>query len=355
MILRVFCLLIVCAFGLSTEAITGSAWGLQTNAAAPSSQQQVDSKPEPDSVHLNRHADKIEVMVGDKLFTTFDFKTYKKPILYPIYGPGQVRMTRDWPMEPNSQGESHDHPHHKSMWFSSEINGINFWTEKEGRVAVKTVETSFTGGPTNVIQATADWISNRDDKVVLTDETTYWFGGDSTSRWINCLFELQASHGGIKFEDSKEGLFAIRTHPDLRLKAWPTKGVKQVFGNAINSEGDTANDVWGKRAKWVLYYGPVDGKPVSILMCDHPTNLRHPTTWHARDYGLVAANPFGLHEFLGKKKGQGEYKVAAGDVLQLRYRVEFFAGIITAETAEEKYQAFSKQPLKTLKTVKSEW
>ena len=351
MILRVLCLCTVCACGLLTEAVTDSAWGLQTETTPPVREQQVDAKHKSDSVRLKRHKNKIKVMVGGELFTTYDFKTRKKPFLYPIHAPGQVRMTRDWPMKPNSKEESHDHPHHKSMWFSSEINGINFWTEKGGRVNVKTVETSFADGQTNVIRATADWISKTDDKTVLTDRTTYCFGGDSTSRWINCLFEVQASQGDIRFDDSKEGLFAIRTHPDLRLTAWPKKGVKQVFGNAINSESDTGKDVWGKRAKWVLYYGPVDGKPVSILMYDHPTNLRHPTTWHARDYGLVAANPFGLHDFLGTKKGEGEYDLAAGDVLRLRYRVEFFAGIISAETAEEKYRAFAEQPLEKLESV----
>lgn len=345
MILRVFCLFVVCTFVLLTNAALGSAWGLQTPTTTPAHKQQADGQPKPDAVRLKRQENKIEVLIGDDLFTTYDFKTHQKPFLYPIHAPGQVRMTRDWPLKPDSKEESHDHPHHKSMWFSSEINGINFWTEKAGRVTVTTVETSFAGEPTNVIRATANWNRKSDNKTVLTDQTTYWFGGDSTSRWINCLFELRASHGDITFEDSKEGLFAIRTHPDLRLTAWPNKGVKQVFGNAINSEGDAGKDVWGKRAKWVLYYGPVDGKPVSILMYDHPTNLRHPTTWHARDYGLVAANPFGLHDFLGQKKGAGEFEVASGEVLRLRYRVEFFAGIISPETAAEKYQAFAQQTL----------
>ena len=342
MSLRVFCLFTICAFKLLSEATLPPACGLQTSTPS------LGHKQQSDTVRLIRHKDKIKVKLSDDLFTTYDFKTYNKPILYPIYGPDQVPMTRNWPMKSDSTGESHDHPHHKSMWFSSEINGINFWTEKGGRVNVKTVETSFAGGTSNAICATSDWVSNRDDEPVLTDQTTYWFGGDSKSRWINCLFKLRASHGDVTFDDSKEGVFAIRTHPDLRLTATPAKGVKQVFGNAINSEGNTGKDVWGKPAKWVLYYGPVDGKPVSILMCDHPTNLRHPTTWHARDYGLVAANPFGLHEFLGKKKGTGAYKLAKGDVLQLRYRVEFFAGTISAKTAEQKYQAFARQSLKKL-------
>ena len=55
--------------------------------------------------------------------------------------------------------------------------------------------------------------------------------------------------------------------------------------------------IWGKRADWVDYYGNVAGEIVGIAIFDHPKNLRHPTYWHARSYGLLAANPFGLREF----------------------------------------------------------
>ena len=102
----------------------------------------------------------------------------------------------------------------------------------------------------------------------------------------------------------------------------------------------------------MLYYGPVDSKPVSIAMYDHPRNLRHPTTWHAREYGLVTANPFGLHHFLGKEKGAGEYKVKEGESLELRYRVEFFNGIVSPKVVEAKFQDFSKLELSHLDAKK---
>jgi len=47
-----------------------------------------------------------------------------------------------------------------------------------------------------------------------------------------------------------------------------------------------------KHADWCDYYGSIGGKTVGIAMFDHPSNPRHPTTWHVRDYGLFAANPF---------------------------------------------------------------
>jgi hypothetical protein len=104
----------------------------------------------------------------------------------------------------------------------------------------------------------------------------------------------------------------------------------------------TGKEVWGKPAKWLLYYGTIAGTPMSIAMYDHPANLRHPTTWHAREYGLVTANPFGLHHFLGKEKGTGAYTVKNGESLTLRYRVEFIKGQSLPEDIEKRYQVFAQ-------------
>ena len=298
-----------------------------------------------ESVTLNRKDGQVDVLLDGDLFTRLDYKTYAKPILFPVFAPDQIAMTRDWPMKLGTKGEGHDHPHHKSIWVGHKINGVDFWTEKGGKVKTGGVITKFADATRNAILTKSEWLKRSNDQTILTDETVYWFGGDADSRWINCLIDFQASHGTIVFEDTKEGLFAIRTHPDLRLTPDAKAGVEQVFGHAINSEGDAGKDVWGKPAKWILYFGSVNGKPVSLAMYDHPSNLRHPTTWMARDYGLIAANPFGLHYFLGRQKGAGEFEIEQGGNLQLRYRVEFFKGVVTAELVEKKFQAFADEPL----------
>lgn len=291
---------------------------------------------------------KIDVLIGGRRFTTLDYQSHDKPILYPILSPSQVAMTRGWPVDDDTTGESHDHPHHKSMWFSHEINGIDFWSEQGGIVKTRSADTEFADRSDNAILTQSDWIERRTQRTVLTDQTTYRFGGDQISHWIDCQIIFKATQGDLQFDDTKEGLFAIRTHRDLRLTADATGGaaaVKEVFGNAINSDGVTGKNVWGKRARWILYFGHIDNRPVSIAMYDHPTNLRHPTTWHARDYGLVAANPFGVHHFLGKEKGAGRYTVKQGDELRLRYRAEFFDGIQTLDAIEGKFQSFASKPV----------
>lgn len=298
-------------------------------------------------VRMSNNGKHVAVNLGGKLFTDFDYSDYDKPILYPIYGPGQIGMTRNWPMKPDVKGEAHDHPHHKSMWISHEISGVDFWGESAGKVVTQKVETEFAGDPkpTNVLRSTSVWLKKADEKPVLTDQTTYWFGGTEQSRWIDCLVDFQATYGDIQFDDTKEGLFAIRTHPDLRLTASPKRGVEQVFGSAINSEGITGKAIWGKKARWLLYKGTIGGKPMSIAMYDHPRNLRHPTTWHARDYGLVTANPFGMHHFLKKESGAGAFKIARDGNLKLRYRVEFFSGAVSTSEVERSYQQFATKKL----------
>jgi hypothetical protein len=94
----------------------------------------------------------------------------------------------------------------------------------------------------------------------------------------------------------------------------------------VNSEGARDGDTWGKRATWVDYHGPVNGQLVGVAIFDHPANPRHPTWWHVRDYGLFAANPFGLHDFEKKPAGAGDLVVARGDTVTFRYRFYFHRG-----------------------------
>jgi len=126
---------------------------------------------------------------------------------------------------------------------------------------------------------------------------------------------------------------SIRTHPALRLQG------KVAKGSAINSGGVKGKAVWGKAAKWVNYWGPVDGKTVGIAIFDHPDNPRHPTTWHARDYGLIAANPFGKKYF---KAGEGALTLEKGKTVTFFYRFFFHEGSNEKIDIPAHYEKWSK-------------
>ncbi len=279
----------------------------------------------------------IQVNIGDELFTAYNYKEVTKPFLYPVLGPGQIRMTRDFPMK-ETEGEANDHPHHQSIWIGHEISGVDFW-KCGGGAKIEVVGDPKIDDESQSISATCNWI-NGSGKTICSDTTKWSFGCDENSRWIDCEFSIKASEGPISIDDTKEGTVAIRTHPDLRLKPDPKRGVGKVFGNAVNSQGTTGTAVWGEAASWVLYSGNIDSKPASLLILDHPDNFRSPTTWHAREYGLIGANPFGLHYFQKLEKGVGAVQLLKGQSVTLKYRFVFANTTLDSDAAAKQMSAF---------------
>jgi hypothetical protein len=288
--------------------------------------------------------DGVQVYSERELFTHLRTKPFAKPVFYPIYVDKQIGMTRNWPMQPDAKKEPIDHPHHKSLWVGHIINGVDFWSEQDGQVVVQDVQIDEAN---QRLMVKSDWIRASDAKRICSDQTTYAFGSQENVRWIDAAIEFYSNENELRFEDTKEGTFAVRTHPNLQLTPASEAGSNAPKGTARNSEGVKGKEIWGKKAKWVLYQGAIEGASVAIAMFDHPQNLRFPTTWHARDYGLVSANPFGLHEFMGKPPGTGELIVAQGKKFVLRYRILFIKGEPTDNQIEAWYREFepNKIPL----------
>ena len=87
---------------------------------------------------------------------------------------------------------------------------------------------------------------------------------------------------------------------------------------------------------------PLASGSAALTIFDHPTNPRHPTWWHARYYGLVAANPFGIHDFEKKPAGTGDMKIADGESVTFRYRFLFHRGDVKQADIPSEYQQFAK-------------
>ena len=285
---------------------------------------------------------------GDRILVTVDgepFTEYRPggqadggghlPYLYPVYGPGGQALTRNWPMS-ETEGEEQDHPHHRSLWFAHGAVGptdgskrYDFWTGRDGAAIVHQEILAAESGEVGMLRTSNSWVAPGGDGILSEERTTTFRGGafDSGQAWRAIDFDIRlwASDGGVVLGDTKEGTMAIRVAPSLRHQG------EHAAGEMLNSEGVEGVAVWGKRAAWVHYSGPVDGKPVGIAIFDHPENLRHPTWWHARAYGLFAANPFGVHDFEKAEKGAGDWTIPAGGELRLRYRVLFHGGEVSAE------------------------
>ena len=296
-------------------------------------------------ITISKEDGKAIVKIDGQLFTEYIFSGHSKPILYPVIGPTGVAMTRHYPMKEGVDNEARDHPHHKSIWFThDDVNGEQFWLEyvrpgsdlKPGKI----VQTDFSIQD-GTIRTKNDWIGHGGN-IVCTDERIVGFGESKSSRYIDIRVTLIASNGDVVFGDTKEGTMGIRIHPLLRLTNDKRRGNHTAKGKAINSEGIKGEKIWGKRAKWVDYWAPVDGKVIGIAIFDHPSNPRHPTWWHARTYGLVAANPFGIHDFEKKPAGTGDMKMKAGERVSLRYRFLFHQGDHQAAKIVDAYESFAK-------------
>lgn len=281
---------------------------------------------------------KLRVDIGGKLFTEYHYKDVSRPYFYPIIGPGGLPMTRNYPMRSDVPDEAHDHPHHRSLWYAhGDMNGHDFWSESAK--AGKTVHDKFikiaSGANQGIIKSTNKLLANN-GSVVCTDERTVTIHEQNGEPVLDYEITFHASNGDLTFGDTKEGSMAIRIAETMRLKG------KVGHGHIVNSEGVRDGDTWGKRAKWCDYYGPVQDKILGIAIFDHPENPRHPTWWHVRDYGLFAANPFGIHDFeRDSDKTKGNLTVPSGRSVTFRYRVVFHSGDEKQAKIEQRYQEYA--------------
>ena len=291
-------------------------------------------------VQITRLGDRLRVELNGQLFTEYVFKNTPRPYCYPLIGPGNLAMTRDWPMK-DTPGEDHDHPHHRSLWYAhGAMSGQDFWSEQ--KAFGKTVHEDFlevkSGRDAGVIKSRNKWVA-ADGKVVCTDERTLRFynPGRANERVVDFDITLFASNGDLMLGDTKEGTMAVRLAETMRVKG------KVGKGHIVNSNGVRDGQTWGKRAQWCDYYGPVEGKTVGDAIFDHPQNPRHPTWWHVRDYGLFAANPFGQHDFEGlPDKSAGNLTVPAGKSVTFRYRFYLHEGDEVQAKVAERYQQYAK-------------
>ncbi len=301
-----------------------------------------------DGVSITEKEGKLRIEIGGKFFSEYHFKDVSRPFLYPVLGPGGAAYTRNYPMKKDVPGEANDHIHHRSLWYAhGSINGVDFWAEQpHGKTTPgKTVHEKFLevkgGTDSGVIQSLNKLVASG-GKIVGTDIRTIRILNRKDDRVLDYDVEIKASHGDLVLGDTKEGSMAIRVAESMRLTQ--PKGQPAGKGHIVNSEGVRDAQTWGKRAKWVDYHGPVGEQTLGIAIFDHPSNPRHPTWWHVRDYGLFAANPFGLHDFESDKQNptKGNLTVPSGKSVTFKYRFYLHTGDEKAGKVAERYEEYTK-------------
>ncbi len=288
------------------------------------------------------NADKaISIFIGKQLFTRFLFAdSMAKPILFPLNSATGITVTRGYPLDPRP-GEPTDHPHHTGLWMNYEsVNGIDFWNnsfaipaEKKmnyGHIAVDSVQ-RITGSSFGEIDYVARWC-NWQNKTLMTEHTALKFWSEKNLRFIDRTTELTADTA-ISLADVKDGFLGLRVARQLQIATGGRNeftdkhGITTVTmadtagtGDYLTSEGKRGDSAWATRGNWCRLSGKMNGDSITIVMLDHPGNPGYPTYWHARGYGLFAANPLGQKVFSNGKESLN-FSLADGQTTRFHYRI----------------------------------
>ena len=284
-----------------------------------------------------RQADgRLDVMLDGKPLTSFHHDAkWDKPFLFPLRTAAGIVLSRGWPVEPKP-GETEDHIWHRGIWWGhGDINGEDFWREKDDKSTSRFVLEGKPSTAGDAFEARLGMISSK-GKRIGTVTQRFAFRLERNAVLIDATVVVRADAGeALRFGDTEDGGFAFRLSDHFR---------QDRGAQLVNSEGGRGTEqIWGKAARWVHYSAMVDGTAAGVALLDHPQNLRHPTTWHARGYSLNAANPFGVRDFTGDKKKDGSYTVPAGGQMRLRYLVVIHEGALSRDRIETLFKRYSTQ------------
>jgi len=287
---------------------------------------------------LERRDDRVNILLDGRPLTAFHFHSkWDKPFLHPIRTASGAEISRGWPVEPRD-GDERDHTWHRGIWYGhGDINGEDFWRETPGKTArlVLEGEPKTSSGAKGVLEVALAMIGAKGNRRGTIGQR-YEFRREGSRVLIDSTVSVAADRGtALKFGDSEDGGFGFRLATEFR---------QDRGAELMNSDGLTGTEkIWGKPAKWVKYTAAVNGRRAGVAVLDHPSNLRHPTGWHARGYSLCSANPFAAGSFAKDKSKDGSYTLPAGQTLKLRYLVVVFDGDLPAPAADRMFARFAKE------------
>ena len=309
---------------------------------------------------------RVDITVDGKPFTSYIWpRNQKKPVLYPITSGNGTVVTRGFPLMPRA-GERVDHPHHAGLWFNyGDVDGLDFWNNsdsikasaapKYGTIVHRAIKATHGGGGEGTLDVTEEWVTSNNTPL-LKEDTHYIFRAQNGVRTIDRITTLTALDSTVHFNDNKEGVLGMRVARQLEQPSMTPEKYTDASGRVTNvakldtagihgwytsSEGKEGDAVWGTRGKWAMLTGDVNGAPVTLAILDHPKNVGFPTYWHARGYGLFAANPLGQKAMSGGTQTLN-YQLEAGKSVTFRHQVVILDKKATASELEDYYNGFSR-------------
>jgi hypothetical protein len=265
-------------------------------------------------LHFEEQAGRITVLVGDKPLATYVWNDPKilRPYLTHVRAPSGVQVTRNHP--PIEGRDATDHAEfHPGIWLAfGDLSGEDFWRNK---ATVRHV--TFLQRPAV------------DDRGAAFTLKNAYVAGDRTVCEEVCRLSFAPLARGYaitwdsSFSGPAEFAFGDQEEMGLGVRLATPLTVKNG-GHMLNSDGlEDERGVWGKQADWCDYAGTIEGQPAGLLLMPDPANFRR-SWFHARDYGVLVANPFGVKAFT--KQAASRVVVKPGETLRLRFGVLAHSG-----------------------------
>lgn len=285
-----------------------------------------------DQVKLKEEPNHISVSIDGKAFTDYWFgprtdRTYVRPFFFPVLAADGTPVTAD------HYGQK-EHPHHQSLMVAhGDVNGADHWALSKGQ-SPKQRHLKFDLVSGDTIVEELDWEGKDFEPILHERRTMKFMAFPDRSRAIQFTLAFTPIKGPVTFGDTKEaGLVAVRVNDEIPKN-------KAVLTNSTGAHGEKAT--WGKPADWCDISGRIGGKEYGVAVFDSPANPLHPQRWHVREYGLLAANPFGLSYYDRKvPKHSGDFVMQPGKTVTFEYLVVVHTGDAASAKLDEKYHQFA--------------
>jgi hypothetical protein len=240
---------------------------------------------------------------------------------------------------------------------------VDFWNNstalpaeqqaKMGTVVHRRIVKTSSGADKGELEVEMDWMMP-DGQPILHEAADFIFRAGPGRRVVDRISTLTALDKPVVFKDEKDGMLGLRVRRELEqpstdavtytdasgrpttVKAMDTNGVSGLYRS---SEGKTGDAVWGTRGRWTMLTGKVNQEEITLVLLDHSQNAGFPTYWHARGYGLFAANPLG-QEIFSNGKEKLNFTIQPKQSAKFRYRLVILNDPTTPDQMEAQYRQF---------------
>jgi len=261
------------------------------------------------------------IRVGGDEFATYVYSDPEipRPYFAHVKTPSGIQATRNHPPVPGKDETDHA-TFHPGIWLAfGDINGNDYW-----RLDAKVEHEMFVGDPQpgpgkGTFTVRNYYCRTSDGSRMVLEVCKYTITAQEDCYTLISESTFSSDQEDFYFGDQEEFGLGIRVATPISVR---------YGGHMVNAEGLMDEEgVWGKASDWCDYHGVVDDTLIGMTIMPDPRNFR-PSWYHARDYGFIAANPFGRKAM--KQGPESKVVVKKGE--------EFFLGFGVAVYSKPKGQ-----------------